>query len=97
MPDVSLALHTCMARVALCVSIPWMQATALLGNHQGDSNRQKSSGQPKLEASNSQDSMELCFSVSDDQKCVLWCLEEELEQLANCTLENDKPPENSKV
>lgn len=63
----------------------------------GNSNRQKSSGQHKLQASNSQDSMKLRFSVSYGQERVLWPLEEELGQLANCTLENDKPLENSKV
>lgn len=75
-----------------------MHQIALLGNRRkGNSNRQKSSGQHKLQASNSQDSMKLFFSVSYGQERVLWHLEEELEQLANCTLENDKPLENSKV
>lgn len=41
--------------------------------------------------------MKLVFSVSYGQERVLWHLEEELGQLANCTLENDKPLENSKV
>lgn len=63
----------------------------------GISNRQKSSGQHKLQASNSPDSAKLFFSVSSGQERVLWHLEEELGQLANCTLENDKPLENSKV
>lgn len=64
---------------------------------EGNSNRQKTSGQHKLEASNSQDSMELFLSVSYGQKRVLWHLEEELGRLANCMLENDNPLENSKV
>lgn len=63
----------------------------------GSSNRQKPSGQHKLQASNSQDSTKLCFSVGHGQERVLWHLEEELGLLANCTLENDKPLENSKV
>lgn len=74
-----------------------MHHIALLGNYQGNSNRPKSSDQHKLQASNSQDSVKLFFSVSYGQERVLWHLEEELGQLANCTLENDKPLENSKV
>lgn len=41
--------------------------------------------------------MEVFFSVSYGQERVLWPLEDELEQLANCTLERDQPLENSKV
>lgn len=63
----------------------------------GSSNRQKASGQHKLQASNSRDSTDLFCSVSHGQDPVLWHLEEELETLANCTLENDKPLEHSKV
>ena len=37
------------------------------------------------------------FVVSHGQDPVLWHLEEELETLANCTLENDKPLKHSKV
>lgn len=62
----------------------------------GNSNSQKSSGQHKLEASNAQGGIKLFFSVSYGQECVLWHLEEQLGQLANCTLENDKPLENQK-
>lgn len=79
------------------VFILWTHQIALLGNDRGNSNRQKSYGQHKLQARNSQDSMKLFFSVSYGQKRVLWHLEEELGQLANCMLENDKPLENSKV
>lgn len=61
------------------------------------SNRQKASGQHKLQASNSRDSADLFCSVSHGQEPVLWHLEEELEKLANCTLENDKPLKHSKV
>lgn len=63
----------------------------------GDSEGQNPSAQHKREASSSQHGTKLCFSVSYGQECVLWHLEGELGQLANCTLENDKPLENSKV
>ena len=61
------------------------------------SNRQKAPGQHGLQASNSQDSVDWVCSVSHGQEPVLWHLEEELEKLANCTLENDKPLEHSKA
>ena len=64
---------------------------------QGDSKGENPSAQHTLEASSSQHGTEPCFSVSYGQECVLWHLEGELGQLANCTLENDKPLENSKV
>lgn len=76
----------------------------LLGNDGGeglgravDSNRQKSSGQHKLQASSSQESVKLFFSVGQGRERVLWHLEEELGLLANCKLENDKPLENAKI
>lgn len=49
-----------------------------------------------LQASNAQGGIRLCFSVSYGQERVLWHLEEQLGQLANCMLENDKPLENQK-
>lgn len=63
----------------------------------GDSKGQKPSAQHKPEASSSQHGTKPRLSVSYGQECVLWHLEGELGQLANCTLENDKPLENSKV
>ena len=63
----------------------------------GDSKGQKPSVQHKPEASSSQHGTKPRLGVSYGQECVLWHLEGELGQLANCTLENDKPLENSKV
>lgn len=89
MTDVWLGRLFCFYFVDAPKSHSWEQS--------GNSNRHKSSGQHKLHASNSQECMKLFFGVSYSQECVLWHLEEELGQLANCTLENDKPLENSKV
>lgn len=49
--------------------ILWMHLSALLGNRRGNSQRQKSSGQHKLPASNSQDGMKLFLHVSYGQEC----------------------------
>lgn len=84
-------------RGAACFLFCGRTTQAFLETVRGHSNRQKSSGQHRLQASSSQDSMEVFFSVSYGQERVLWPLEDELEQLANCTLERDQPLENSKV
>lgn len=93
-----LSFVKCMASEARCVFILWTHQIALLGNDdRGSSNRQKASGQHKLQASNSRGSADPFCTVSHGQDPVLWHLEEEWETLANCTLENDKPLEHSKV
>lgn len=97
-PDIYFASDKCMGlRGAVCFLFCGRTAQAFLETIRGHSNRQKSSGQHRLQASSSQDSMEVFFSVSYGQECVLWPLEDELEQSANCTLEHDQPLENSKV
>lgn len=63
----------------------------------GSSNRQRAPGQHELQAGNSQGSVDWVCRASHGQEPVLWHLEEELEKLANCTLENDKPLEHPKA